>query len=67
MAPEEYEALRKFLDAVRPPLYLIPSNYDRRELFLEAFADHVCTLTGTAGFDFGYTTEPRALQVPGSS
>lgn len=37
---EEYEALREILAPLLPPVYLIPGNHDRRDVFLEAFADH---------------------------
>ncbi len=37
--PEEYAVAREILAALRPAAYLIPGNHDRREAFLEAFAD----------------------------
>lgn len=37
---EEYDALRAILADLRPPLYLIPGNHDKRDVFLDAFADH---------------------------
>ena len=37
---DEYAAVRDILSALIPPLYVIPGNHDRRDLFLEAFSDH---------------------------
>jgi len=37
---EEYDVVREILTVLRPPVYLIPGNHDRRDVFLEVFADH---------------------------
>jgi 3',5'-cyclic-AMP phosphodiesterase len=37
---EEYAVSRDLLQALIPPVYLIPGNHDHRDIFLEAFADH---------------------------
>lgn len=36
---KEYKRLRKILDELAIPLFVIPGNHDRREAFREAFAD----------------------------
>jgi Icc protein len=38
--PKEYKRLRKLLDELEIPLYVIPGNHDDRERFREAFSDH---------------------------
>jgi Icc protein len=37
---EEYGVVREILAVLRPPVYLIPGNHDRRDILLEAFVDH---------------------------
>src|SRR5271166_1678561 len=37
---KEYKLLRKILDHLEIPLYVIPGNHDRSEAFLDAFSDH---------------------------
>ena len=36
---KEYKRLRELLEPLRIPLYVIPGNHDRRDVFREAFAD----------------------------
>jgi 3',5'-cyclic-AMP phosphodiesterase len=38
--PKEYKRLRKILDELRIPLYVVPGNHDRLDFFRTAFADH---------------------------
>jgi 3',5'-cyclic AMP phosphodiesterase CpdA len=38
--PREYKRLRKILEELTVPLYVVPGNHDRRAAFREAFADH---------------------------
>ncbi|MFY9780836.1 MAG: phosphodiesterase [Candidatus Baltobacteraceae bacterium] len=38
--PKEYKRLRKILEELRVPLYVVPGNHDRSDAFREAFADH---------------------------
>jgi 3',5'-cyclic AMP phosphodiesterase CpdA len=38
--PKEYKRLRKVLEDLRIPLYVVPGNHDRSEAFRAAFADH---------------------------
>ncbi len=37
--PEEYEQLREILARLKPPVFVIPGNHDRRDILMEAFAD----------------------------
>jgi 3',5'-cyclic AMP phosphodiesterase CpdA len=36
----EYAVLRQILSVLTVPVYLIPGNHDRRDVFLDAFRDH---------------------------
>ena len=38
--PEEYANLRRVLDRLQAPAYLIPGNHDNRENLRRAYADH---------------------------
>lgn len=38
--PEEYQRLRRLLEPLPMPVYLIPGNHDDRTALLEVFADH---------------------------
>ncbi len=38
--PEEYEALKRLIEPLEMPVYVIPGNHDERRAFREAFADH---------------------------
>ncbi len=37
--PEEYQELREILAGLKPPVFVVPGNHDRRDLLMEAFAD----------------------------
>lgn len=38
--PDEYAVLRRLIDPLEMPIYVIPGNHDERRAFREAFADH---------------------------
>ncbi|MGP6158899.1 MAG: phosphodiesterase [Vulcanimicrobiaceae bacterium] len=48
--PKEYKRLRKILEELKSPLYVVPGNHDRHEAFREAFADHRYLPAGAAQY-----------------
>ena len=60
--PEEYRNLRRILDGLTQPLYLIPGNHDSRAGLREAFADHA--YLPRDGF-LHYTVEHLPLRLIG--
>lgn len=39
--PAQYDHLRRLLDGLAPPVYLVPGNHDDRDALRDAFPDHV--------------------------
>ena len=59
--PEEYRVLRRLIDPLEMPVYVIPGNHDEREAFRAAFSDHDY-LPRTGDF-LHYVVESHPLRI----